>query len=73
MDIKEIKKSLKLKGDELSEMTIRKDLLEKKLSNINKDHETENANLKVLLKLGYPYQYFVYKYTHHFLSVVEKI
>lgn len=47
LDIKELKKTLKSKGDELSEMTIRKDLLEKKLSNVSKDHEDENVKLKV--------------------------
>jgi len=47
IDIKEIKKNLKTKGDELSEMTIRKDLLEKKLSNVSKDNEDENIKLKV--------------------------
>lgn len=38
-DIKEIRKALKLKQEEYSEMTIRKELAEKKLGNVNKDYE----------------------------------
>lgn len=39
IDIKEIRKALKQKQEELSEMTIRKELAEKKLGNVNKDYE----------------------------------
>lgn len=38
-DIKELKKLLKEKQEQLSEMTIRKELAEKKLGNVNKDYE----------------------------------
>lgn len=47
MDIKELKLALKAKQEELSEMCIRKDLVEKKLFNINKDHDSETVKLKV--------------------------
>ncbi|VEN45973.1 unnamed protein product [Callosobruchus maculatus] len=38
-DIKELRKVLKEKQEQLSEMTIRKELAEKKLGNVNKDYE----------------------------------
>ncbi|XP_017784402.1 PREDICTED: dynactin subunit 1 isoform X2 [Nicrophorus vespilloides] len=38
-DIKELKKTIKEKQEQLSEMTIRKELAEKKLGNVNKDYE----------------------------------
>lgn len=38
-DIKELRKLLKEKQEQLSEMTIRKELAEKKLGNVNKDYE----------------------------------
>ncbi|XP_044259661.1 dynactin subunit 1 isoform X3 [Tribolium madens] len=38
-DIKELRKALKEKQEQLSEMTIRKELAEKKLGNVNKDYE----------------------------------
>lgn len=38
-DIKELRKLLKEKQELLSEMTIRKELAEKKLGNVNKDYE----------------------------------
>ncbi|XP_050506481.1 dynactin subunit 1 isoform X1 [Diabrotica virgifera virgifera] len=38
-DIKELKKLVKEKQEQLSEMTIRKELAEKKLGNVNKDYE----------------------------------
>lgn len=38
-DIKELKKLLKEKQEQLSQMTIRKELAEKKLGNVNKDYE----------------------------------
>ncbi|XP_030761561.1 dynactin subunit 1 isoform X2 [Sitophilus oryzae] len=38
-DIKDLKKLLKEKQEQLSEMTIRKELAEKKLGNVNKDYE----------------------------------
>lgn len=38
-DIKEFKRVLKEKQEQLSEMTIRKELAEKKLGNVNKDYE----------------------------------
>ncbi|KAL1514252.1 hypothetical protein ABEB36_003539 [Hypothenemus hampei] len=38
-DIKELKKLLKEKQEQLSEMSIRKELAEKKLGNVNKDYE----------------------------------
>ena len=47
LDIRELKLALKGKQDELSEMCIRKNLIEKKLETINKDHEVEIGKLKV--------------------------
>lgn len=47
MDIRELKVALKMKQEELSEMLIRKELLEKKLTVINKEHEDEVTKLKV--------------------------
>lgn len=38
-DIKELRKTIKEKQEHLSEMTIRKELAEKKLGNVNKDYE----------------------------------
>lgn len=38
-DIKELRKTIKEKQEQLSEMTIRKELAEKKLGNVNKDYE----------------------------------
>lgn len=38
-DIKELRKALKEKQEQLSEMNIRKELAEKKLGNVNKDYE----------------------------------
>lgn len=38
-DIKELRKALKEKQEQFSEMTIRKELAEKKLGNVNKDYE----------------------------------
>ncbi|KAL0271853.1 UNVERIFIED_CONTAM: hypothetical protein PYX00_008817 [Menopon gallinae] len=46
MDIRELKVALKMKQEELSEMLIRKELLEKKLAVINRDHEEEVTKLR---------------------------
>ena len=45
IDIKDLKKLLKVKHEELSEMQVRKDLLEKKLSDSSKDSELMIKNL----------------------------
>jgi hypothetical protein len=39
--------ALKLKQEEMSEITIRKELAEKKLGNVNKDYELTIEKLKV--------------------------
>ncbi|XP_065173982.1 dynactin subunit 1 isoform X2 [Atheta coriaria] len=48
-DIKELRKALKDKQEQLSEMTIRKELAEKKFGNVNKDYELtiEKLNRKL--------------------------
>lgn len=46
VDIKELRKVLKTKQEELSEMTIRKELAEKKLGNVNKDYELSIEKLQ---------------------------
>lgn len=45
-DIKELKRILKEKQEQLSEMTIRKELAEKKLGNVNKDYEMSIEKLQ---------------------------
>jgi dynactin 1 len=45
-DIKELKKCLKLKQEELSEMAIRKDLAESKLGNVHKDYAVNMEKLQ---------------------------
>lgn len=47
MDLRELKMALKVKQEELSEMNIRKEMIEKKLATINKDHDNEIIKLKV--------------------------
>lgn len=53
MDIRELKMALKTKQEELSEMCIRKDLVEKKLSNINKDRDSESVKLRVIFNQSF--------------------
>lgn len=45
-DIKELYKTLKEKQEQLSEMTIRKEMAEKKLGNVNKDYEVTIEKLQ---------------------------
>ena len=47
--LQELRISIKLKQEELSEMTIRKELAEKKLGNVNKDYELTIEKLQVSL------------------------
>lgn len=48
-EIRQLKMSLKMKQNELSEMQIRKDLAEKKLSVLQQDHESNSSRLQASL------------------------
>lgn len=65
MEIRELKMALKSKQEELSEMCIRKELVEKKLFNINKDRDNEAEKLKVLL--FYTRYYILHSLEYFFL------
>ncbi|XP_074029594.1 dynactin subunit 1 isoform X2 [Leptinotarsa decemlineata] len=54
-DIKELRKLLKEKQEQLSEMTIRKELAEKKLGNVNKDYELTIEKLQRKLEEAHNY------------------
>lgn len=47
VQFKELKISLKLKQEEMSEVTVRKEMAEKKLGNVNKDYELTIEKLQV--------------------------